>query len=107
MESVASASDLSPTLDSRYTKQLSKEELRQEADGLYAGIAYLNQTEQIEDDVVEIDDDDEDEEEEIAECSMVPEVRSSSAVASCPADFEAASARRRNQDSHFLVSKRV
>ena len=71
-----SVPDLFPTPGSQSTKQLSYEELRQEADGLYAGIAYLNQTEQIEDNVVDVDDDDDEgKEEELAECSVVPEVR--------------------------------
>lgn len=100
MESIANAPDLSPTPDSQSTKRLSNEELCQEADGLYAGIAYLNQTEQMEDNVVDVDDDDdEEEEEELAECSMVPEVTSSSAAASSTADFNIASPGRRNQDS--------
>ena len=100
MDSITnSAPDLSPTSGSQSTKQVSNEELRQEADGLYAGIAYLNQTEQIADNVVDVDDDDdEEEEEELAECSMVPEV-TSSALASCTADFEIASAGRKSQDS--------
>lgn len=97
MEAIATAPDFAPTSGSQSTKQLSNEELRQEADGLYAGIAYLNQTEQIEDNVVDVDDDDD--EEELAECYMVPEVTPSSPLISCTADFETASTGRRYQNS--------
>ena len=76
MESVANVPGNSPALELQSSKELSNDELRQEADGLFAGIAYLNQTEQIEDNVVDNDDDNEEEETEFPECGMGPEVRS-------------------------------
>ena len=76
MELIANVHDNLPAPELQSSKQLNNDELRQEADGLFAGITYLNQTEQIEDNVVDDDDDDEEEETELADCCMVPEVRS-------------------------------
>ncbi|KAI9687403.1 MAG: hypothetical protein M1820_010472 [Bogoriella megaspora] len=74
MESLANAPHFPPIHDSQSTKQLSNEELCQEADGLFAGITYLNQTEQIEDNVVDVDDDDDENEEVgLTERPMVPD----------------------------------
>jgi hypothetical protein len=86
------------TLGPEPSKLLSNQDLVREADGLFAGISYLNQTEQIAGNMTDDeDDDDDDEEDEWTACSMVPEVRRYfTALSSLTTKLKIASLKRRN-----------